>query len=129
MLIVDDNYINLRILEKMLAHLGVEFIKTASSGESALEILQEGHEFDMVLTDIQMPPGEKGPVLSIECRTALRLKLVGKHTGRFGSLLWEEHLCFLHRLHRLYRLYRQGWMGSNLRARPSRYWSRVTPRP
>lgn len=53
-LCVDDAEINLELLVDMLSSLGAE-TATAMSGARALEILAEGEQFDLVLSDIQMP--------------------------------------------------------------------------
>ena len=52
-LIVDDKIANLVVLEKLLAHKDVEFIR-AHSGEEALMKLID-HEFALALIDVQMP--------------------------------------------------------------------------
>ncbi|UBM58053.1 PAS domain S-box protein [Marinilongibacter aquaticus] len=53
-LIVDDNENNLTIIEDMLAHGHIESVK-ASSGIEALDILGMDQNFDMVITDFNMP--------------------------------------------------------------------------
>ncbi|CAB9511876.1 Hybrid signal transduction histidine kinase K [Seminavis robusta] len=53
-LVVDDTIINLKVLERMLRRVGVGKVKTASSGEKALELL-ESENFNLVFTDLQMP--------------------------------------------------------------------------
>jgi signal transduction histidine kinase len=53
-LVVDDTIINLKVLCRMLTRLGVKKVKTVNSGRSALEALKKG-DYNMVLTDIQMP--------------------------------------------------------------------------
>lgn len=52
-LLVDETPLNLRVLISMLKRLKVEY-QTASSGESALELLRHGH-FNIVLTGLSMP--------------------------------------------------------------------------
>jgi CheY-like chemotaxis protein len=61
-LVVDDSIINLKVLFRMLTRLGVEKVETVDSGRSALEALKKG-DYNMVLTDIQMP-GMSGTELS-----------------------------------------------------------------
>jgi signal transduction histidine kinase/ActR/RegA family two-component response regulator len=61
-LVVDDTIINLKVLCRMLKRLGVEKVETVDSGSSALEALNKG-DYNMVLTDIQMP-GMSGTELS-----------------------------------------------------------------
>jgi signal transduction histidine kinase/ActR/RegA family two-component response regulator len=53
-LVVDDTIINLKVLGRMLKRIGAEKVKTVDSGRSALEALKS-EDFNMVLTDIQMP--------------------------------------------------------------------------
>ena len=73
-LVVDDNKINLRVAEKMLARLGCQVV-CASGGEESLEIIGR-EDFALVFMDCQMPgmdgfaatekirqlPGERGKV-------------------------------------------------------------------
>lgn len=61
-LVVDDTIINLKVLSRMLKRLGVERVETVGSGSSALEALKK-EDYNMVLTDIQMP-GMSGTQLS-----------------------------------------------------------------
>lgn len=53
-LVVDDTIINLKVLERMLNRVGVTKLATVDSGAKALSLL-EGQQFDLVITDIQMP--------------------------------------------------------------------------
>jgi len=53
-LIVDDNENNRIILDHMLAFKNIRSMQ-ASSGMQALQILMEGHEFDVILMDYHMP--------------------------------------------------------------------------
>ena len=57
-LIVDDNATNQRVLSAQLVHAGYT-VTTVSSGAAALQELQNAtasdHDFDMVITDFQMP--------------------------------------------------------------------------
>ena len=57
-LIVDDNKINLMVSKKTVEKLGGNGV-TVASGEQALEQLKE-KQFDLVLMDINMPPGMDG---------------------------------------------------------------------
>ena len=54
-LIVDDQKLNQRILQTMLARLGVRKVLTAENGRAALEILNGSERADIVLTDMSMP--------------------------------------------------------------------------
>lgn len=53
-LVVDDTAINLKVLERMLRRIGIEYVHCVESGTKALQVLEK-EEFDLVLTDIQMP--------------------------------------------------------------------------
>lgn len=54
-LIVEDNDVNLRVAEKMLAKVAPELeVSAVPSGEAALQIIARG-EFDLILMDCQMP--------------------------------------------------------------------------
>ena len=61
-LVVDDLLINLKVLDRMLIRVGVGTIRLAGSGEMALEILAE-EDYDLVISDIQMPGGISGTEL------------------------------------------------------------------
>ena len=53
MLIVEDNDMSQKLIQKYLHNLGIE-VKMASHGQQALALLEQ-HEFDAVLMDIHMP--------------------------------------------------------------------------
>ena len=52
-LVVDDNFSNILVVEGILESLNVEFVR-AFSGEEALQKVEQ-HEFALVLMDVQMP--------------------------------------------------------------------------
>lgn len=55
LLIVEDNEVNLKVAEKMLARIYPDFqISAVTSGEGALQIV-ESEDFDLILLDCQMP--------------------------------------------------------------------------
>jgi len=54
-LIVDDQKLNQRILQTMLARLGIHKVQTVGNGKEALEVLQNSENMDIVLTDMSMP--------------------------------------------------------------------------
>ena len=54
-LIVDDQKLNLRILQTMLARLNIHKVLTAENGKDALETLHNSEHVDLVLTDMSMP--------------------------------------------------------------------------
>lgn len=53
-LVIDDNYTNRLILQKLLEYWNLVPV-LASTGMEALEILDHDQQFDLVLTDMQMP--------------------------------------------------------------------------
>ncbi|MBB3700433.1 PAS domain S-box protein [Flammeovirga yaeyamensis] len=53
-LVVDDNSVNLMVAESILKKAGCN-TTTANSGNRTLELLSDGHQFDMIFMDIQMP--------------------------------------------------------------------------
>jgi signal transduction histidine kinase/ActR/RegA family two-component response regulator len=53
-LIVDDNAINRRVLQRLMTNLGISRTETVSGGGEAIRRIGEA-EFDLVLMDVQMP--------------------------------------------------------------------------
>lgn len=53
-LIVDDEYVNLKVLEKYLMNYNAEVLK-ASNGQDALKILEENNDIDLIILDMMMP--------------------------------------------------------------------------
>ena len=53
-LIVDDEYVNQRVLENYLIHLS-STILTASTGKHALEVIEENKDIDLVIIDMMLP--------------------------------------------------------------------------
>jgi CheY-like chemotaxis protein len=53
-LVIDDEQTFLGFLGQTLTLMGYR-VKTANSGEAAIEILRGDHDFDLVITDIVMP--------------------------------------------------------------------------
>ncbi|OHX66851.1 PAS domain S-box protein [Flammeovirga pacifica] len=53
-LVVDDNSVNLMVAESILKKAGCN-TTTANSGNRTIELLSDGHLFDMIFMDIQMP--------------------------------------------------------------------------
>ncbi|MEM7374847.1 MAG: response regulator [Bacteroidota bacterium] len=53
-LLVDDNATNLRILEMQCASFKMKIVKTQFP-EQALQWIQQGHQFDLAIIDMQMP--------------------------------------------------------------------------
>ncbi|MBR3086115.1 MAG: response regulator [Kiritimatiellae bacterium] len=54
-LVVDDSHINREVLRAMLSKIGVDNVAMAENGRRALEALENGPDFDMVLSDLWMP--------------------------------------------------------------------------
>ena len=71
-LIVDDQKLNLRILQTMLARIGIKKLLTAENGKAALEVLNNTERTDLVLTDMSMPVMD-GAALVREIRKSPRL--------------------------------------------------------
>lgn len=53
-LVVEDNSLNWEIIHEMLTHYSIE-TKWAKNGQECLNFLEEDHNFDLILMDIQMP--------------------------------------------------------------------------
>jgi signal transduction histidine kinase/ActR/RegA family two-component response regulator len=53
-LVAEDNIVNQHLATRLLEREGHQ-VEVAASGKQALEMLEQCHEFDMVLMDIQMP--------------------------------------------------------------------------
>ena len=71
-LIVDDQKLTLRILQTMLARLGIQKVLTAANGKEALDVLNSAIQVDLVLTDMSMPVMDgKGLVTEIRKRPEL----------------------------------------------------------
>ena len=78
-LVVDDQPPNIRLLEAILTPRGYD-VRTASSGEEALEVIA-GTDIDLVLLDIVMPGMDGYEV----CRTDPRADRHGVPAGRHGD--------------------------------------------
>lgn len=63
LLIVDDTVLNLKVLDRMLKRYSLEKVVLANSCEEAFAVPAK-EEFDLVITDIQMPNGISGNELS-----------------------------------------------------------------
>jgi two-component system, sensor histidine kinase ChiS len=53
-LIVDDEYVNQRVLENYLSHISNHVLK-ASNGQQALKIIEENKDLDLVIMDMMLP--------------------------------------------------------------------------
>ena len=74
-LVVDDQKLNLRILQTMLARIGIRKVLTAGNGREALTTLQGADKVDLVLTDMSMPVMD-GATLVREMRKEPRLAAI-----------------------------------------------------
>lgn len=70
-LIVDDNFVNQKILQKYLSKWSIEY-KTASDGNQAIDLIKE-NQFDLVLMDLLMP-NKNGYEAAKEVRESLQNK-------------------------------------------------------
>jgi CheY-like chemotaxis protein len=66
-LVVEDNAGVLHLVERQLKELGYHVI-TASNGPSAMSILREDRQIDLLFTDVVMAGGMSGPDLAREAR-------------------------------------------------------------
>ncbi|HET7882207.1 MAG TPA: ATP-binding protein, partial [Acetobacteraceae bacterium] len=69
-LLVDDNTSMRMVARRHLVSLGYR-VSEAGSGPAALEILQAGESYDLLLTDVVMPDGMTGYQLAAAARTLL----------------------------------------------------------
>lgn len=53
-LVVDDDEINQKVIDKFLSRFGVE-VTIAENGHQAFDLLLHGRQFDLILMDLQMP--------------------------------------------------------------------------
>lgn len=67
-LIVDDEYVNLKVLEKYLDNYNTKVLK-ASNGQDALKILENNCDIDLIILDMMMPD-----ILGYEMCTLVREK-------------------------------------------------------
>jgi two-component system, OmpR family, response regulator len=84
-LIVDDEPVNLDILNIVLKNAGHTVI-TATSGEIALKLFD--CTFDILITDLSMPPGMNGGRLIEDCRKFkkdLKTILMSADLGSYNS--------------------------------------------
>jgi CheY-like chemotaxis protein len=98
---VDDDPMNLRVVEEILAAFNHRAVK-ASSGAEALELLSQ-HPFDVVLMDIHMPGmsgieavaairGRPGPERDIPV-VALTADVVSRHPSEYFALGFNDFVA------------------------------------
>jgi signal transduction histidine kinase/CheY-like chemotaxis protein/ligand-binding sensor domain-containing protein len=95
-LVVDDNATNCRILQLQLENWGLNVV-VASSGREALHVLTEKPDFDLVITDMQMPEmdgvqlstaiKEKNKTLPIILLSSIGDETKKKHPKLFSAVL------------------------------------------
>lgn len=54
-LVVDDSRMSRRYVTQMLKNMGIVQIREASDGSEALELMNQGEHFDLIITDYNMP--------------------------------------------------------------------------
>ncbi len=95
-LIVDDNLTNLRILKLQLEHWKLKPV-LAPGGMEALQLLEEGHLFDLIISDMQMPDmdgvqfstfvKQKYPDLPVILLSSIGDETRKKYPGLFNDVL------------------------------------------
>jgi PAS domain S-box-containing protein len=87
-LLVEDEEPVRRLVHRLLSRAGYRVL-TAASGEEALQLLErQGHEVDLVLTDLIMPGGVSGQELGrrlCERNARLRILYMSGYTGDSGA--------------------------------------------
>ncbi len=86
-LIIDDDYKALIVLEHQLGELGYDVIKV-QTGAEALKIIKENKSIELMITDAIMPRGYTGWELAEEAssiRLSLKIIIMSEHTR--GALL------------------------------------------
>ena len=98
-LIVDDQKLNQRILQTMLARLGIHKMLTAGNGKEALEVMKNSGNVDIVLTDMTMPVMD-GAALVGEIRKSPQFAPIPVYVitadvemqGKYGEMGFDEML-------------------------------------
>jgi signal transduction histidine kinase/CheY-like chemotaxis protein len=105
-LIIDDNQTNLTILKTQLEHWKLAPV-TAMAASEALTTLADGENFDLIITDMEMPEmdgvgfanavKQKGINTPIVMLSSIGDETKRKHPGLFSSILVkpvkQNHLC------------------------------------
>lgn len=102
-LLVDDNGMNRRVARAFLERWGLK-VEEAENGLEALEKLQPGHAFDLVLMDLHMPEldgyeatrrlraqGERLPVLALTASLPKEVEHEAYHAGVDGVVVKPFH--------------------------------------
>jgi CheY-like chemotaxis protein len=96
MLVVDDNDTNLRIIKTQLKKWKI-VVTAVSSGKAALEVLSVQKDFDLVITDMQMPDMD-GVTLATQIKTSqpdmpvVLLSSIGNETRKTHGHLFTSVL-------------------------------------
>jgi CheY-like chemotaxis protein len=90
-LVIDDEPDLPEVIAEMLGALGYQ-VETAPDGAAALDRLERGHRFDLILSDVRMP-GLDGPAFyqALEHRHP---ELVGRVVFMTGNILTEDTADF-----------------------------------
>src|SRR5262249_40479790 len=88
-LMVDDNEDLLEVTSKMLTAFGYE-VSCARNGVEALRMLQDGHEVQLLFSDIVMPNGMSGIELAREVKR-LRADIKILLTSGYATDVLERH--------------------------------------
>ena len=86
-LIVDDDPMTRKTLEREVVQLGMPY-QVADDGEEALTLIELGHVFDLVVTDVDMP-NLRGDEFARLARKYLRESVIVLFTGRPESISQE----------------------------------------
>lgn len=54
-LVVDDSSLSRKYIKQMLESLSIQSIETAKDGAEALQLIDQGYRFDLIITDYNMP--------------------------------------------------------------------------
>jgi CheY-like chemotaxis protein len=89
--VIDDEADLPEVIAEMLGALGYQ-VETAPDGAAALDRLERGHRFDLILSDVRMP-GLDGPAFyqALEHRHP---ELVGRVVFMTGNILTEDTADF-----------------------------------
>jgi PAS domain S-box-containing protein len=95
-LLVDDNHTNLKVLKLQLERYGLK-TTAAPSGKEALQIIDEGTRFDLIISDMQMPHmdgvdlsreiKQKDPSAKIILLSSIGDETQKKYPGLFAQIL------------------------------------------
>lgn len=100
--VVDDNQTNLRLMQEMLRHMGLQAV-TFSSGQAALDALDASPGFPLILLDAQMPDMD-GMTLALEITSNPALRnsklIMLSSMGRYMDTAILKKIGILHFLNK-----------------------------